>query len=98
MVTIRSAEASAAGFTSGTGGFGRRFIRPDYRISARPSLDTPEILMLSYFTLRRQLGGSYLSLAKNKSLTSLTFLSGTFCMHLTERPEPALESAWLSSN
>jgi hypothetical protein len=32
---------------SGTGGFGRRFVRPDYRLSARPSPDTPEILMLS---------------------------------------------------
>jgi hypothetical protein len=30
---------------------GRRFIRPDY-ISARPPLDTPEILMLSFLWRR----------------------------------------------
>jgi hypothetical protein len=34
-------RASSEGVTSGTGGFGRRFIRPDYRLSARPSPDTP---------------------------------------------------------
>src|SRR5208282_3871680 len=46
-LTCRIASAPAAGFSSGTEGFGRRFIRPDYRISAHPSPDTPEILMLS---------------------------------------------------
>ena len=50
-LTCRIASASAAsseGFASGTRGFGRRFIRPDYRLSARPSPDTPGILMLSF--------------------------------------------------
>jgi len=42
-----ASAAGSDGVTSGTGGFGRRFIRPDYRLSARPSPDTPEILMLS---------------------------------------------------
>ena len=45
-IALASAEGSE-GVTSGTEGFGRRFIRPDYRLSARPSPDTPEILMLS---------------------------------------------------
>jgi hypothetical protein len=34
-------------FSSEPGDFGRRLIRPDYRLSAGPSPDTPEILMLS---------------------------------------------------
>jgi hypothetical protein len=49
-LTCRIALASAARseeVTSGTEGFGRRFIRPDYRLSARTSPDTPDILMLS---------------------------------------------------
>jgi len=29
------------------GGFSRRFIRPDYRLSSRPATGTPGILMLS---------------------------------------------------
>ena len=45
-------RASSEGATSGMEGFGRRFIRPDYRLSARPSPDTPEILMLSCGVLR----------------------------------------------
>jgi hypothetical protein len=50
-LTCRIALASAAESSSGAGGFGRRFIRPDYRLSARPSPDTPEILMLSFDAL-----------------------------------------------
>jgi hypothetical protein len=34
------------GVTAGTGGFGHRFIRRDYRLSARPATHTPEIPML----------------------------------------------------
>ena len=47
-LTCRIASASAARFSVGTRGFGRRFIPPDYCLSSLPSPDTPEILMLSY--------------------------------------------------
>jgi len=40
------------GVSSGVGGFGRRFIWPDYRASVRSSPDIPEILMLSCFVAR----------------------------------------------
>src|SRR5208282_2003103 len=46
-LTWRIALASAARFSVGTRGFGRRFMLPDYCLSASPSPDTPEILMLS---------------------------------------------------
>src|SRR5271165_280378 len=46
-LTWRIASASAARFSVGTRGFGRRFMLPDYCLSASPSPDTPEILMLS---------------------------------------------------
>jgi hypothetical protein len=45
-------RASSEGVTSGTEGFGSRFIPPDYRLSARPSPNTPEILMLSIGEVR----------------------------------------------
>jgi hypothetical protein len=45
----RVAAESAARVASGAGGFGRRFIWPDYRASVRPSPDTSEIFMLSCF-------------------------------------------------
>src|SRR5208283_2208637 len=45
-LTWRIASASAARFSVGTRGFGRRFMPPDYCLSASPSPDTPEILML----------------------------------------------------
>src|SRR5208283_4576384 len=46
-LTWRIASASAARFSVGTRGFGRRFMPPDYCLSTSPSPDTPEILMLS---------------------------------------------------
>ena len=46
-LTWRIASASATRFSVGTRGFGRRFMLPDYCLSASPSPDTPEILMLS---------------------------------------------------
>ncbi len=46
-LTWRIASASAARFSVGTRGFGRRFMPPDYCLSASPPPDTPEILMLS---------------------------------------------------
>ena len=49
-LTCRTALAFAAGSekgTTATEGFSRRFIRPDYRLSAHPSPDTPGILMFS---------------------------------------------------
>src|SRR5271156_5762941 len=58
-LTCRIALASAAGsegVTSRAEGFGRRFIRPDYRLSPCPSPDTPEILMLSFTVARARVG------------------------------------------
>jgi len=45
---VFASAAGSEGGTSGTRGFGRRFIRPDYCLSTRASRDTPHILMLSF--------------------------------------------------
>ena len=42
-LTTASGEGAIA-----AGGFGRRFIRPDYRLPPQPFQGTPGILMLSY--------------------------------------------------
>ena len=79
---IASAPASGSeGATSGTEGFGRRFIRPDYRLSARPSPDTPGILMpsiLARATARRGSPGSN--------------TSRTFCPSRSEGFNPGLRA------
>ena len=65
-LTWRIASASAARF--GTRGFVRRFMPPGYCLSASPSPDTPEILMLSKKTQKTPAGDLDLARRRMKEM------------------------------